>query len=1110
MSNGGPSSLAGSGCGVDPNALQAEFQLGFTFIQAAARPRGLSAGEDLSRLVGRFQSLRQLRHPNLCRYLEILIGRDHLVAVVTEHAAPTLADLLRPAVSASAPLQALGEPLALRVVRDVVPALCHLNAHGLVHGHLEADAVLLAEGGCIKLAGHGLGHLVRYGRLADFALRPRGAYLAPELAYSGSSAAWGATAAMGPSCKADVWSLGILLLEVVHGPWCAGQPDDHSNPAGPDDAATVLRFRVQFETACGLRRFVSGNSRDQTALTAAMILSDGALPMGDNYGDVVSGLPLPSVFPAGSDPQCRQLEISYRQWVSGRTSSHGSQDIRDLWNNCLTANPAGRPSPADLASHPCLAMAPEGEDRGTAGNIRWTSCPALKCERVVQQSLREYQDTGEARTPLEYLRSLGMVVEDVYYWWNLAGGDAFETLTERRVLRPPPPIFLLPFYVRDSGADDERGVVVSFLGARTELGSRIPTGPDASQMPGSTAWAAAAAARGGDAAKAAAAAEAAAAAASENEEARDDRHTLSMGLWGPPTTLRPRCVGVSLRNLCRAVALAEKHGIAAVSTLRLPSIYNRQHHFAYQWLRARTFERLIGLMPGSHADVFREAAEDVPPNLRAKIWSALLGADCDSDRASWTPFYEQLLASKSEATAEERKTAMQSVIAHELLSHPEGRRRLERLVYAALKANPAITRSEGMGGLASTLAVLYADNEPAAFMSLQRILHSFLWNFYAQEGPMQRRQSMHLFSALLRFADPQLELHLQNIGMQPEVYTTLWFPAWFSQAFPLQQLLLLWDAILLRPPQYPLFIGVCLLHFFRRSLLAMDEATGASTFLASCAHLIDVAVLVQASIALFQAVPASVTLPLYPRHSAGDALLVRPGSVPMTAMDPSWTDGQPMDDSATNDETSEVRAARELLGQRAMQQWRQCDWWRRRAASALTSPIITVDDLLSFRSRCFVLDVQSFEDFVEGHFQSSCHIRDPESDDLRNVVPAEVLNLGVTPGGADPHANGVSLSVPSGAVGGGAGLGGIGGSGVELADSMDVAAPWLFAFDPTDGGPSPELRVRLVVVVGGNDDCGAAFAERLLCAGVRHVVCLLGGAAALRQDAPSYLAAGNE
>ena len=113
----------------------------------------------------------------------------------------------------------------------------------------------------------------------------------------------------------------------------------------------------------------------------------------------------------------------------------------------------------------------------------------------------------------------------------------------------------------------------------------------------------------------------------------------------------------------------------------------------------------------------------------------------------------------------------------------------------------------------------------------------------------------------------------------------------------------LWDSLLLRPPQFALFIGassfaaerisaapcvlksvceVCLVHFFRLSLLALEdmppfcgeievdkqdnsrygttgsvlspeEASHVANFLASCAQLVDCQVLVSSALALFQA-----------------------------------------------------------------------------------------------------------------------------------------------------------------------------------------------------------------------------------------------------------------
>lgn len=47
------------------------------------------------------------------------------------------------------------------------------------------------------------------------------------------------------------------------------------------------------------------------------------------------------------------------------------------------------------------------------------------------------------------------------------------------------------------------------------------------------------------------------------------------------------------------------------------------------------------------------------------------------------------------------------------------------------------------------------------------------------------------------------------------------------------------------------------------------------------------------------------------------------------------------------------------------------EWWRQRSKNVSTPPIITVDDFLSYRSRCFILDVRPTEEFDNCHFQSS-------------------------------------------------------------------------------------------------------------------------------------------
>ncbi|CAE7202513.1 TBCK [Symbiodinium necroappetens] len=508
-------------------------------------------------------------------------------------------------------------------------------------------------------------------------------------------------------------------------------------------------------------------------------------------------------------------------------------------------------------------------------------------------------------------------------------------------------------------------------------------------------------------------------------------------------------------------------------------------------------------------ELFREASEDIPPALRSEIWSALLGgAPSAVDQACWAPFYENLLtaplksrdqlghahllghrgSSNALATPAAEEDILQTAMVciqgwqekHQGIrggeSHSVGSviARLERIVRAVLTANPSLRCATGLGVLCQPIAAVFGAEEAAAFLAAQRILHGFLWPLYGRDGKAQRRHYLQLFGALLGFADPILALHLQELGMEPEAYASDWFSTWFAQLLPQSQAVRLWDALLLRPPQFSLFVGVCLVHFFRLSLLALEEASHVASFLASCAQLVDCQVLVSSAVALFQATPASVTLPVFPRHSAGEALLWEHGSTAMAAADPDWgyLDSISMDPcidpkiDPSGLKDGETSPHQQLL-QHATEQWRQCEWWRQRINNSPTPPIITVDDLLSFRSCCYVLDARSSEEFADCHFQSSIHVKDADVLDLLRTLPQELVAQCGTPSPSlqktSTSASGVQASAEGSAAA----------SEPLASSSPEEAPPWL----------GKDLRPRLVVVVGG-EDLGTDFAERLRSEGI--------------------------
>ncbi|CAK9079738.1 TBC domain-containing protein kinase-like protein [Durusdinium trenchii] len=812
------------------------------------------------------------------------------------------------------------------------------------------------------------------------------------------------------SCQPDVWSLGIVLLQMLQGPW------SHLLSEAPSE-----RRRgglVAAETAAELWRFANSSvSTANPGLTLPVVLNWA--DMGD--GSAGSALPIPQSLQMMNDASIIELQGSYRQWLKGEGLCSGGL-VNDFWEECVTLRPSQRPRPQDLASHACMAQ----PDLVSAAGV-WT----------VRGDANLYSRDDEAppeaaSQPQRYLQSMGVDLAHLSYWWHLAGGSPYRVAAERLLLRPTPAIFRLPLFVLDS--HEEEGHRSTFLSEEMTTATSRPS-------------------------------------------AKTD--ATGMQFWDPPPEAPLGFFSVDLTDLCQGLHAADR---ANAKDLRPESLYERHQHFAYQWLRVKQFQRLLAALTHRRVELFREASEDLPPLLRSSIWSALLGGAplLESDEACWSPFYEHLLTTplgggfsdgqgvgnyllerpssggtgRSFSDDERWKVAMRSV-PRDSFDSSDSNRRFDRLIHALLAANPDLQHPEGLGALCCVVTAVFQQREEAAFLALQRLLHGFLWPLYGPDGLAQRRRSLQIFGTLMSFADPQLALHLHELGMQPDAYASDWLCTWFAKLLPLPQAILLWDTLLLHPPQFQLFVGLCLVHFFRESLLSLNEASQIATFLSSCAQLVDIQVLVTAARDFFQALPASLTLPVYPRHSAGEALLWEEGAAPIAA-DPSWgylnsmLGGQPQEKSE----------AQQKLAQHATEQWRQCEWWRQRSKNVSTPPIITVDDFLSYRSRCFILDVRPTEEFDNCHFQSSIHVSDPEAPDLLSSLPPDFVSHCGTPREAQE----------------------------------EPASPWLFATS----------RLRLVVVIGA-EDFGIAFADRLLNAGIRHVLCLLGGIAGLREQAPTYL-----
>ncbi|XP_014670716.1 PREDICTED: LOW QUALITY PROTEIN: TBC domain-containing protein kinase-like protein [Priapulus caudatus] len=167
---------------------------------------GLPLTPNSIKVFGRFQQLKDITHPNLCRYVDIARGKHERLIVVQEHYKTSLATEANSGIYSCI-------STVIRLAYQILQGIDHLNRQGLVHRCLSPKAILIDGVGCAKLTNFGLYTMTDYGTSVDFPIGSP-SYLAPEVLASGRLPA---TLQLLSSPKTDVWSLGVILLELLLG-----------------------------------------------------------------------------------------------------------------------------------------------------------------------------------------------------------------------------------------------------------------------------------------------------------------------------------------------------------------------------------------------------------------------------------------------------------------------------------------------------------------------------------------------------------------------------------------------------------------------------------------------------------------------------------------------------------------------------------------------------------------------------------------------------------------------------------------------------------------------------------------------------------------------------
>jgi len=152
-------------------------------------------------LVVEISIMRSSKHPNIVEYLESYIVKDELWVVMEFMGGGCLTEVLEQFDSMQ-----LTEPQIAVVCKETLKALYYIHGMHRIHRDIKSDNILLGEMGEVKVADFGYAAQLTQTQQKRTTVVGTPYWMAPELIRGHQ---------YGP--KVDVWSLGIMVMEMVEG-----------------------------------------------------------------------------------------------------------------------------------------------------------------------------------------------------------------------------------------------------------------------------------------------------------------------------------------------------------------------------------------------------------------------------------------------------------------------------------------------------------------------------------------------------------------------------------------------------------------------------------------------------------------------------------------------------------------------------------------------------------------------------------------------------------------------------------------------------------------------------------------------------------------------------
>ena len=168
---------------------------------------GLPLTPNSIKVLGLAQDLLNLKHENLCKYVDFKCGKHDRIFAVAEHYLQNLHLKMTSSISIT---NSEWYDFCFQVTTGILTGLDYLNKYDIIHLCLEPKNILLTSQNKPKLSCFGMYHMTEGGSLVSHPIgKPN--YSSPEHLISLSNSEFNAI-----SFKSDSWSVAVILLELLH------------------------------------------------------------------------------------------------------------------------------------------------------------------------------------------------------------------------------------------------------------------------------------------------------------------------------------------------------------------------------------------------------------------------------------------------------------------------------------------------------------------------------------------------------------------------------------------------------------------------------------------------------------------------------------------------------------------------------------------------------------------------------------------------------------------------------------------------------------------------------------------------------------------------------